>query len=201
MAFVGFSSQVNYRAPDADHEVRWAVLKLAEIVVRGSEEVPPKFFIHLPPQTPVNEAPPSLPSVKLTHKPGRPIKSGGADVQSPLVPTATPKVRLLSGTANTDASFHKMSSTSVSTSATPLNIKKSVVIQPPLANDTLVHAPKARGRPPKPKEQKAIPKSQSSGMSLTDVKACDTALQRLMKSKHKKLFQSPVDPVRDRAPK
>src|SRR4051812_3132724 len=71
------------RAPDVDHEVRWCILKLADILIRGVEETPPKVTIHLPP-TPVAEVAPQLPAVKV--KAPRPSKSSVPPPKAPLVP-------------------------------------------------------------------------------------------------------------------
>lgn len=51
------------------------------------------------------------------------------------------------------------------------------------------------------KVAKAVPKAQSGGMSLNDIRACRAALKKLQAHKKAALFMQPVDPVRDRAPK
>ncbi|KAG8714750.1 hypothetical protein FRC11_007261 [Ceratobasidium sp. 423] len=43
--------------PDVDHEVRWCMLKLADLIYRPAEEPHVKIKIHIPP-TPISEAPP-----------------------------------------------------------------------------------------------------------------------------------------------
>lgn len=57
--------------------------------------------------------------------------------------------------------------------------------------------------PPKkvkpPKVPKAL-KSQASGMSLDDVKACQNCLQKLASHKASEMFRYPVDPIKDFAP-
>src|ERR1700729_1708443 len=88
-------------APDVDQEVRWGIIKLADILIRGAEEVAPKVTIHLPP-TPAQETPPPLPAVKLPSK-TRPVpKASGPPGRSPLVPFAPPKLKLsrISSTAD-----------------------------------------------------------------------------------------------------
>lgn len=51
------------------------------------------------------------------------------------------------------------------------------------------------------KVAKAVPKAQSGGMSLNDLRACRAALKKLQTHKKAAVFLQPVDPVRDRAPK
>lgn len=53
-----------FRSPDVDFEVRWAMIQLAEMLVRPAEEAIPKVVLHLPP-TPALEIPPALPTPKI----------------------------------------------------------------------------------------------------------------------------------------
>ncbi|KAI0937072.1 hypothetical protein AcV5_005059 [Taiwanofungus camphoratus] len=176
-------------APDTDNEVRWCLLKLADLLIRGAEEAPPKVTIHLPP-TPVAEVPPALPPVKVPLKSRPSFKSSGPPVKSPLTPFAVPpKLRLLPSSSQVDISAR---TPSVAT-PTPLVEKRSesfAIPRPP--------APK-RAAPEKRKPQN-IPKAQSGGMSLNDLRACRNALKKLQTHKRAALFLQPVDPVRDRAP-
>ena len=55
-------------------------------------------------------------------------------------------------------------------------------------------------KPSKP-VPKVVPKAQSSGMSLNDLRGCRNALKKLQTNKKAAVFLQPVDPVRDRAPK
>ena len=61
---------------------------------------------------------------------------------------------------------------------------------------------KLKGRLVKP-ESRQVPvlKAQSGGMSLNDLRACRNALKKLKSNKHALLFNQPVDPIRDHAPK
>lgn len=174
------------RAPDADHEVRWCVLKLADLLIRGAEETPPKVTIHLPP-TPVTEVPPPLPPVKLPVKPQRSFKSGGPP-KTPITPvTGTPKLKLLPSSSQVDIS--------VKLPATPApehDRKPTAFSIPKLPKKAL---------PAEKKPPKNVPKGQSGGMSLNDLRACRNALKKLQVNKRATLFLQPVDPVRDRAPK
>lgn len=173
--------------------MRWGIIKLADIVLRGVEETPPKVTIHLPP-TPVIEAPPPLPSVKLPPKPPRPLKSGGPPPRPIPVPSAPPKLKILPGGVQA-----RSTNSSVTASAAPT---------PPARAGTMAPPPvpaKAKGKP-KPKPVNGVraphlPKAQSAGMSLNDLRASRNALKKLKMHKSAVLFMQPVDPVRDHAPK
>ncbi|KAI0308085.1 hypothetical protein B0F90DRAFT_1680044 [Multifurca ochricompacta] len=177
-------------APDADQDVRWSIIKLADVLVRGAEEAPPKLSIHLPPPTPVTEIPPPLPTVKipLPLKPSRAIKSGGPR-NTPVSTPITPKIRLAPFAHGEVTNLASLSSPVV---GQPTTTKLGCAVQTPAGTKIKVK--------PKNKEAKAVPKAQSGGMTSFDLKACRTALQKLKSSKHSKLFLQPVDPVRDRAP-
>jgi len=142
--------------------------------------------IHLPP-TPVQETPPPLPAVKVPTKTQRPVpKTGGPPARSPLVPFAPPKVKL-----------PRISS------AADVNIKTPVTEQvtPRVAFATPKPAPKPKGKPPKSEKSSHVPKAQSGGMSLNDLRACRNALKKIKPHKRAALFLEPVDPVRNHAPK
>jgi transcription initiation factor TFIID subunit 2 len=169
------------RSLDADEQARWAVLKLADLVLRGGEEVPPKITIQLPP-TPVIEAPPS-PVVRIQPVAQRILKTGPAP--SPAQGTSSTKIKLV------PSGLHRES-----TPKTPVvpQRKGSFVVPPP-----------KRQKPDKDKDKdkdkrKPLPKPQSSGMSVYDLGACRNALKKLQAHKRARLFLQPVDPVRDRAP-
>ncbi|KAI9462278.1 hypothetical protein BJY52DRAFT_1203123 [Lactarius psammicola] len=69
-------------APDTDQDVRWSIIKLADVLVRGAEEAPPKLSIHLPPLDSCHGAT-SLPSVS-TPVVGRSIvNKQGTALQTP----------------------------------------------------------------------------------------------------------------------
>ena len=164
---------------------------MADVLVRGAEEAPPKLSIHLPPSTPVTEIPPPLPLVKLPvpPKPSRAIKSGGPR-NTPVSTPVTPKIRLVS-TAHAEAAGTSSLHTPVT--GQPAATKQGSTSKTPAGTKLKVKT--------KNKEAKAVPKAQSGGMASFDLKACRTALQKLKSSKHSNLFLQPVDPVRDRAPK
>lgn len=165
------------RSSDADQQARWAVLKLADLVLRGGEEVPPKITIQLPP-TPVIEAPPS-PVVRIQPVSQRILKTGA--MPSPAQGTSSAKIKLV------PSGLHR--------EPTP----KTPIV--PQRKGSFVVPPSKRQKPGKEKDKKKpVPKSQSSGMSVYDLGACRNALKKLQAHKRARLFLQPVDPVRDRAP-
>lgn len=174
-------------SPDTDQDVRWSIIKLADVLVRGAEEAPPKLSIHLPPPTPVTEIPPPLLPVKfpLPPKPSRVIKSGGPR-NTPVSTPVTPKIRLV------PSAHMEMPSVSTPVGRQSIVNKQGTVLQTPAGTKIKVKQ--------KNKEAKGVPKAQSGGMPSFDLKACRTALQKLKSSKQSNLFLQPVDPVRDRAP-
>ena len=152
-------------------------MKLADLVLRGTEEAPPKVTIHLPP-TPVVEVPPPLPIVKIQPKTQRVAKAG--NLISPVIGTiVTPKLKLLPGGSYRDPA-----------PKTPVGTEQR-------KRSFVVPAPK---RSQQPEKKKAVSKPQSAGMSVYDLGACRNALKKLQSHKRAKLFLQPVDPVRDRAP-
>lgn len=181
---------INVSAPDVDHEVRWGVIKLADIVLRGVEETPPKVTIHLPP-TPVSEQVPQLPLGRVPAKPQRPIKTGGPPQRPHAVP-ATPapaKLKIMPSAARP----------STPSATTPAAVSRAGAMAPP---------PVPTKAKPKPKPKPAgitkaphVLKAQTGGMSVNDLRACRNALKKLKLHKNATLFMQPVDPVRDHAPK
>ena len=156
------------------------MLKLADLVLRGGEEAPPKITIQLPP-TPVIEAPPS-PMVRIQPVIQRMSKAGPAP--SPVSgASSTTKLKLV-----------------------PSALHREPIPKTPAApqrKGSFVIPASKRQKPEKEKEKKKPPpksKSQSSGMSVYDLGACRNALKKLQTHKRARLFLQPVDPVRDRAP-
>ncbi|KAH9858258.1 hypothetical protein C2E23DRAFT_892071 [Lenzites betulinus] len=151
-----------------------------------TDRSPPKVTIHLPP-TPVTEVPPPLPPVKLTSKPVRAIKAGGPPPKSPLTPfTVPPKLKLVPSGSQVD-----LSTTRSPGAATPsVSTGKRKELPPP----------KVPAKASEKKTGKAIPRAQTGGMNLNDLRACRNALSKVRLNKHAALFLQPVDPVRDRAP-
>lgn len=82
--------------------------------------------------------------------------------------------------------------------------KKEVVFAKPQlpAKISHSHSKSKIKQPPKITERPAhVPKAQSGGMSLNDLKASRSALKKLKTNKRALIFLQPVDPIRDHAPK
>ncbi|OJT02141.1 hypothetical protein TRAPUB_7399 [Trametes pubescens] len=154
-------------APETDSEVRWCLLKLADLLIRGNEEAAPKVTIHLPP-TPVTEVPPPLPPVKRSSKPIRALMSGGPTPKSP----------------------YRQRPVHVSTARTPGSATLGAERRKEFP------ATKVPAKSLEKKTGKTAPRAQSSGMSVHDLRACRTALKKVQTNKHAALFLQPVDPVR-----
>ncbi|EIW87115.1 TATA-binding protein associated factor Taf2 [Coniophora puteana RWD-64-598 SS2] len=176
-------------APDVDYEVRWAIIKLADLVLRGVEEAPPKVTIHLPP-TPATETAPQLPLVRPTVKakvPGKP----SALVRTPTLPTpisATPKLKIIPSGSHAPA---------ISTPGGSAGHAKQNAKPPTAAPERPKLKTKQLNGVTKPSH---IPKAQSGGMVINDLRACRNALKKLNVHKNCPIFMQPVDPVRDHAP-
>ena len=176
-------------APDVDHEVRWGAIKLADIVLRGVEETPPKVTIHLPP-TPVVEQAPQLPAVKVSAKVQRPIKTGGPPQRPHAVPAtpAPPKLKIMPSAARP----------STPSAVTPTAARSGAMPPPPVPTKA---KPKPKPKPTGVIKPPHVPKAQTGGMSVNDLRACRNALKKLKVHKNAMIFMQPVDPVRDHAPK
>lgn len=181
-------------APETDYEVRWSLLKLADLLIRGTEEAPPKVTIHLPP-TPVVEAPPPLPSVKVPLKSRPSFKSGVPPTRTPSTPFP-PKLKLPPSSSQTDVSVRTPSA--LTPAADKLDV--FVVPKPLVPKRPIPEKEREKEKEKEKKQQKNVPKAQSSGMSLNDLRASRNALKKLQTHKHAAIFLQPVDPVRDRAP-
>ncbi|KAK7058614.1 hypothetical protein VNI00_002250 [Paramarasmius palmivorus] len=187
-------------APDADHEVRWCVLKLADILIRGHEETAPTVKIHIP-VTPVVETPPSLPTPKIAVKPPKPPKSS---LPTPLAPSnAPPKIKFSAASVDSPRVSLSLNNTPKSVHS-PLPPATQPVRPKPIARPPIAAIPpksgKPKGRPPKGDKPMPTPKAQAAGMSSNDIRACRNALKKLKANKHARWFLQPVDPIRDQAP-
>ena len=182
--------------PDIDHEVRWCILKLADLLIRPVEETPPTVKIHIP-STPVTEVAPQLPTPKVPAKIPRVIKSGGPPTKGPHPSIAVaPKLRLTNS---------PLPDATPRVSIPPIvdAPKKNVAFVAPMG-PPVTKAAKLKGKPTKSVDTSKVahvPKAQSGGMSLNDLRACRNALKKLRSNKHAALFLQPVDPIRDHAPK
>jgi len=193
-----------HSASDVDFEVRWCLLKLADLLIRPVEETPPSVKIHIP-STPVTETVPQIPPVKVPIKPSRPVKTGGPPSRQPSIQLNVPATKVkLPGSP-------RVLSVNESIVSSPV-AKKAVTFAPPimptlssLASKTKTKAgtkppsSKPLGRPDTKPSQ--VPRAQSSGMNLNDLKACRNALKKLQANKRALIFNQPVDPIRDNAPR
>ena len=173
-----------FSSPQIDREVRWCLLKLADLVFRGDQEQPPKVTIHLPP-TPVVEAPPPIPAVpKPPLKPQRTlsIKAGIPNVKSPVTPTVgTPKLKLPGTGTRVEVTTRQQE---VTTPRPEKKVTKDgfVVPKPPVAKKVEVKKVEIKRTDGKLPLQKKVPKAQSSGMSQTDLIVCEKILPKLKAS-------------------
>lgn len=172
------------------------MLKLLDLVVRGADEPLPKNTIHIPPPTPTLEVPPVIQSpvptsIKLVNKATNPAQIKIAPRKGSVVSTAGTPLSA-APQAPTKLRLPQRVSTVSSTGAENSAISPAVEFKKPL--------PPAKSGGPSRKKEKPVPKSQASGMSVQDVKACQAALKRLNTSKYAKIFLQPVDPIRDKAP-
>jgi transcription initiation factor TFIID subunit 2 len=181
-----------------DHEVRWAILALADILIRPREETPPALRIHLPPPTPVTPTAP-VPSQgknapKLRLNVAAKVATPQASSTTPIVKSAT-KLKLSNSTALLDGTppgsprfplvavqEHHFTDKSVLGSSTSNAINR-----------------KTKAKTNKPSIQPS--KGSSNGMLLGDLAACRLLLKKLKANKHGVIFLQPVDPVRDKAPR
>ena len=172
--------------PEIDHEVRWCILKLADLLIRPVDETPPSVKIHIP-STPVTDISPQLQAVKAPPKIPRVIKSGGPPSKSPLITFNIPtKLKLPPPDIVPPTPLAEIG-------------KKAVMFATP---EVPLKAAKPKGRTAKPNAKPAhVPKAQSGGMHLNDLRASRNALKKLKANKHAVLFVQPVDPIRDHAPK
>ena len=187
---------ISCRMPDVDHEVRWCLLKLADLLIRPVEETPPTVKLHIP-STPIIEAAPQPPPVKAIVKAPRLVKAGGPPTK--VTPTlATTKLKL-PGTPT--ISSPRIPSIHVP----PEPVKRGVSFAAPPTPTSITPSHKAnKAKPSKPASSSkpvSTPKAQTAGMSVHDYKACKSALKKLKTNKHAALFLQPVDPIRDHAPK
>ncbi|KAH0591210.1 hypothetical protein H2248_001303 [Termitomyces sp. 'cryptogamus'] len=183
-------------ASDIDQEVRWCLLKLADLLIRPIEETPPTVKIHIP-STPVIDVTPQIPAPKVPTKAVRTIKSGGPPPKSPLTSLNVPtKLRLHASPApdpvpQTPATPRGETRKNVAfTAPPPLTVSKNKVkpSRPPKTTQTLYTKPTH------------LSKAQSGGMPVTDLRVCRNALKKLKANKSAFIFNQPVDPIRDHAP-
>ncbi|KAF9531853.1 hypothetical protein CPB83DRAFT_785561 [Crepidotus variabilis] len=185
---------------EIDHEVRWCILKLADLLIRPVEESPPSVKIHIP-STPITEVPPTLPIVVKPLPPKvvpKTVKSGGPPIKKPSLTLNPPTKVKLPASSHPSTPATKPSqvveipkrAVAFATPDPPIKIKALKVSKPIIAKPV----PKVNAKPVH------VPKAQSGGMSLNDLRASRNALKKLQANKHARIFLQPVDPIRDHAP-
>ncbi|KAF7307415.1 Transcription initiation factor TFIID subunit 2 [Mycena indigotica] len=189
-------------SPEIDHDVRWGLLKLADLLLKPVDEVAPTVKLHIP-ANPVPETPPPEQSPVLPIK----LKIAGPVAPSPVIPAPpTPKLILHAPTSIPRVipkppirapSADVQAKVKFAVPAVPL---KARAPPKPRAPPPPPVPPKANGVAKTPKKPPAQAKAQASGMSLNDLKATRVVLKKLQSNKHAKIFLQPVDPVRDSAP-
>ncbi|KAF8753693.1 Peptidase family M1 domain [Rhizoctonia solani] len=196
--------------PSVDHEVRWCMLKLADLIYRPAEEPHVKIKIHIPP-TPISEAPPAplpvvtpapllnlsgtLPKLKL-HSPRT-----SAGPLPPLVPPVAPSPLAFESTPER-MEYHFPNRSPSARSQHPSLRPNQWFDHVPLLQPKVITrlSPEQASIPlPRPKKVKpAAPVHQ--GMNKTTHAHCKAVLNALHRNPHAAVFRLPVDPVRDNAP-
>jgi len=180
---------------DIDHEVRWCILKLADLLIRPVEETPPSVKIHIP-STPVTENSSVLSAVKAQPtKLLRSIKPGGPPKKPSLTLNPTARVKLPVGPLSARSPARVLPAVSTEAAKKVVNFATPSVPSKKSQKAAKALTGKAGTKPAH------VPKSQSSGMSLNDLRASRNALKKLQSNKHARIFLQPVDPIRDHAPK
>ncbi|KAE8216640.1 hypothetical protein CF327_g222 [Tilletia walkeri] len=165
--------------PMPDMEVRWALIKAAEMLFKPAEEkdlpFQPKVSVRVKLPTfaqPLNVSPSKekIPFIEVPELANR-DSFQKADLPAPR------QIKL---------TLAPRKSTDVAASVT-------------LPQDTGV-APAPAPKKLKLKKPKPLAPEQASGMQTADLTACRNCLKKLRDSKPATLFLNPVDPVRDRAP-
>ncbi|KAG6851364.1 hypothetical protein H0H93_005762 [Arthromyces matolae] len=179
---------------DVDQDVRWSLLKLADLLIRPVDEVAPSVKIHIP-STPVTDVTPPIPALKAPIKAVKAIKIGGPPPKSPLVSFNNPPMLRLPASPAPDATMPPPATPRVEPS------KRGVApgAAPPLAIKPKVKASKPL-KSVQPIKSAHVSKAQSGGLPLTDLRVCRNALKKLQSNKAAAIFKQPVDPIRDHAP-
>ncbi|KAF8665397.1 hypothetical protein AX16_000416 [Volvariella volvacea WC 439] len=193
--------------PTIDHEVRWCILKLADILIKPDDESPPPLKLHLP-STPMSETGPQVPIIKPPNKPPRSTRpSMPTTPKTPSLPINIPTKLRVPGTPVAESVSRPFPPTS-----TPAQEKMDPPpLPPPRSQTPLASSLKAKPKPKPPtkvvekpvhvpNKPVHVPKAQSGGMSLNDLRASRNALKKLKGNKHALVFLQPVDPIRDHAP-
>ncbi|KAF7347442.1 Transcription initiation factor TFIID subunit 2 [Mycena venus] len=171
-------------AADVDHEVRWCLLKLADLLIKPIEETAPTVKIHIP-ITPVTENPPIL-TPSLPAKPR--VKLAGP-VQSPVVPNHVPKLKLRASTP-----------TVVRTPARTPSVEpqaKPVVFAVPALPPKAKPAPVPKAKPPKTKwgpQTRSCFEGTGVGNDIERSSGHSVSLEEIARSQAREDFSVPCGP-------
>lgn len=190
---------------DVDSEVRFSLLKLAELLFKPAEEKDLPFQ----PKVSVRVKMPQLPTIQprpLRPPPTPSIAKENSAPQTPTGESSGMRIKLVNKSLsnNNVNGFNKIGeepNAKVSLPPTPRVAFGSSVKDPdPSWTPNPTSTPSLNLHVSKPKKQKPLLPGQASGMSSSDLTACRNCLKKLQTSKHALLFLNPVDPVRDRVP-
>ncbi len=179
---------------ETDPHVRMCILKLCELLYRGSDEATPALKILLPP-TPMTETaptgPPELPMSLPAPAPPPQLKIKTIQ-RKPSVSLNQP---LVSAPSSPIVTLPRLKLTTSKLSDARTSFPDSALMPPPPIPDHALE----RARPPE-KKDKAVSKGQTAGMSRPDLRICRNIMKKLMNHKASGIFHQPVDPVREQAP-
>ncbi|KAK0545629.1 hypothetical protein OC861_005196 [Tilletia horrida] len=191
-------------APVPDTEVRWALIKVAEMLFKPAEEkdlpFQPKVSVRvkLPTFAQPLDVSPSKEKVPFIEVPDLPNRESFE--KADIAPRKHSIIRMLLIEVRHAYLFPLDSTTSARQIKLTLAPRKSS----DAANGVLQNGSGAEsastGKKLKLKRPKPLAPEQASGMEKADLTACRNCLKKLRESKHAALFLHPVDPVRDRAP-
>lgn len=172
--------------PSLDHEVRWSMLKLSDLVFRAVEEPLPKLTIHLPPPTPVAvEPPPPSKKLKLSLSIGG-ISSGAPSPRVTADVAADADVRLPPETPSYTSKLILKPPKEPKTPAAPASVPAPAPVPVPTAT-------------PLVKVKYTAPWAKS-GLTLQEKKMIDLIMKRVNPHPSAIWFLHPVDPIRHGAP-
>jgi transcription initiation factor TFIID subunit 2 len=136
-----------------------------------------------------------LPLPKVPVKVSKVVKSGGPPSSNPLATLINSSTKLkLPASPHPDAIPSRPLPTPVADAP-----KKAVAFAKP---ELPLKPSKSKEKPLKDVPKSAhVPKAQSGGMPLNDLRASRNALKKLKMNKRAPIFLQPVDPIRDHAPK
>jgi transcription initiation factor TFIID subunit 2 len=163
---------VLFSAPEVDFDVRWAMIQLADMLVRPAEEAPPKLVIHIPVTNPT-----------------------AAEAGSPALPT--PKIKLFSGASKLPSRLEGLHPDRQPDAPRPFLAATPTVTTPSLTavfpkaplklvlprqpTEELIMEAAPPPIKPKKKKEKALSKAEKGGMSAMDLVACRSIIRKMVR--------------------